>query len=142
MSNNYSMSEIIDLIFYFRMAPDGIHKDDIDEEPYIRQIIEDGYADEDENEWYEVNQAGDEFMHSYIKSITEDIIQFINGKGREVALKILALCALIAVCTSQWQPLLIIGIMIAIGIVIAYGASYIMAQIEICRDSLCGYLRA
>lgn len=59
-----------------------------------------------------------------------------------LALKILALCALIAVCTSQWQPLLIIGIMIAIGIFIAYGASFIMAQIEICRDSLCGYLRA
>lgn len=59
-----------------------------------------------------------------------------------IALKILALCALIAVCTSQWQPLMIIAIMIAIGIVIAYGASFIMAQIEICRDNLCGYLWA
>lgn len=59
-----------------------------------------------------------------------------------VALKILAFCALIAVCTSQWQPLLIIGIMIAIGIGIAFCASFITAQIEICRDSLCGYLRA
>ena len=59
-----------------------------------------------------------------------------------IAFKILALCALIAVCTSQWQPLMIIGIMVAVVLFIAYAASFIMAQIAICRDSLCGYFRA
>lgn len=56
--------------------------------------------------------------------------------------KVLGLCALIAACTSQWQSLLIIGIIIAVVLFIAFGASFIMAQIEICRDSLRGYLRA
>lgn len=59
-----------------------------------------------------------------------------------IVFKVLGLCALIAVCTSQWQALITIGIMVAIVLLIAYGESFIMAQIEICRDGLCGYLRA
>lgn len=58
-----------------------------------------------------------------------------------IVLKILSLCALIAVCTSQWQPLMIIGIMLAVVLFLAFEASFIVAKIEICRDNLCSYLR-
>ena len=58
------------------------------------------------------------------------------------AFKLLGLCALIAVCTSQWKSLLMIGIMVACTLFIAFGASFVMAQIEICRDRLCSYMKA
>lgn len=76
-------NEAIQLILDFRYVPIGYWKDIPIEDPLVCQFIKEGYAtlDAEHQEKYVLSDKGADFLHTYIKQISNAFIEFIIKKG-------------------------------------------------------------
>jgi hypothetical protein len=74
-----SLKKVIDLILDFYIEPYGYLEDDVDGCLEVRELITEEYVALD-GEWYKLTEAGKNFLHDYIKTISEQFIEYIERR--------------------------------------------------------------
>ena len=77
-----SLKEVMDLILNFYIDPCGYLENEVDSHPEIIEFIAEGYAVLKE-ERYKLSEAGEDFLHKYIKTISEKFIQYIRERDTD-----------------------------------------------------------
>ena len=78
-----SLRKIIELILDFYEDPCGYLEDEVANYPEVNEFITEGY-DVLEGERYILSEAGEHFLHEYIKDISEKFIQYIRERNYEL----------------------------------------------------------
>lgn len=83
----FSYREASDLILEFYTYVGGVWEDELDQLPEVKKLVELGYTEKSEE--YEqlivLSQEGANFLHLYIKSISEKFINHMKNKGLEMS---------------------------------------------------------
>ena len=75
-----SLKEVIDLILNFYIDPCGYLGNEVDSHPEIIEFIAEGYAVLKE-ERFKLSEAGEDFLHKYIETISEKFIKYIRERN-------------------------------------------------------------
>ena len=75
-----SLRKIIGLILDFYKDPCGYLEDEVENYPEVEELVIEGYAVL-EGERYKLSETGRQFLHKYIKDISEKFIQYIREQN-------------------------------------------------------------
>ena len=80
-----NMKQIIEMITLFYVAPSGCYEEEMDDYPGAKEFVDAGYAepDEEEDDFFVISEAGDEFLYPHIRQIAEDLVTFMYDAGGE-----------------------------------------------------------
>lgn len=83
----FTYKEAINMISGFYTFTLGFGEFDLEQYPEVKRFIEKGYAEKDEeyDDLYVLNNAGEKVLHGFIKDISERFIKYMKGKGKKVA---------------------------------------------------------
>lgn len=73
-------SDITDLILDFYKDPCGYLEDEVENYPEVEEFVIEGYAVL-KGERYKLSETGEQFLHKYIKDISEKFIQYIREQN-------------------------------------------------------------